>query len=177
MFWFVLLGLYASCCAPGGTASKSAGGYRVAYEEDLSVYRNAQEFKQADETPGEEPAGELPEDNIRTPELNTPASAADISDELQAVLDSVALKNKSIKTVSGYTILVYSGASRDGANQAKRRVYNVLPEAQPELKYIQPNYKVQVGEFIDRLEAQRTFAMLKSEFPSAQIVPERIRIN
>ncbi len=31
---------------------------------------------------------------------------------------------------------------------------------------MQPNYKVQVGEFVERLEAQKIFSMLKKEFPS-----------
>lgn len=182
MFWFVLLGLYASCCSPGGTASKSAGDYRASFEEDLSVYRNTQDFvssgsEEADEEEFDaEASGRTPEGRIKN--TTVPAAAAQqVNYQLDTLLSNVARKNEAVRTISGFTILVYTGTSRDGANQAKRRVYNVIPDAQPELKYIQPNYKVQVGEFIDRLEAQRVFAQLKNEFPSALIVPERIRIN
>gem|GEM_PF-4059268 len=51
------------------------------------------------------------------------------------------------------------------------------PESRPETKYEQPIYKVRVGEFGDRLEAQATYAELLEEFPDAAVIPSRIKIN
>lgn len=171
MIWFVMLGLYFSCSSTGSAPQKSAA-YTVDYEEDLSVHRTSYDFKSTEET------GRKPEraSGNRSPEQ--PISVAnDITPELDQLMAEVAEENKRIKTVQGFTIQVYSGTSREKAYQVHRQVYHVVPEAQPDIIYTQPNYKVQVGQFVERLEAQKTYSMLKKEFPSALIIPDRIRIN
>lgn len=171
MIWFVMLGLYFSCSSTGSAPQKSAA-YAVDYEEDLSVHRTSHDFKSTKEAGSdlERPAGN------RSPEqpLNV---TSDVTPELDQLRAEVAEENKRIETVQGFTIQVYSGTSREKAEQVKRQVYHVIAEAQPEVKYTQPNYKVQVGQFVERLEAQKTYSMLKKEFPSALIIPDRIRIN
>ena len=56
-------------------------------------------------------------------------------------------------------------------------VYNILPDSRPETKYEQPIYRVRVGEFGDRLQAQNVYAELAEEFPGAIVIPSRIRLN
>ena len=172
MIWFVMLGLYFSCSSSGSAPQKSVA-YTVDYEEDLSVYRTSYDFKSIEEettTPAPK-AGES-----RSPEQPLNVSN-DISQELDQLRAEVAEQNKSVKTVQGFTIQVYSGTSREKANQVKRQIYHTVPNVEPEIKYIQPNYKVQVGQFVERLEAQKTYSTLKKEFPSALIIPDRIQIN
>jgi hypothetical protein len=170
MIWFVMLGLYFSCSSPGSTPQRSAA-YKVDYEEDLSLHRRAHlastEAEPVESTPA--PGATQPEETI--------SITNDITDELDELVASVAEENKNIKSIPGFTVQVYSGNSREIANQAKRKVYHVLPDAQPELKYQPPNYKIQVGQFTERLEAQKIFSMLKKEFPGALIIPDRIQIN
>lgn len=168
MIWFIMLGLYFSCSSPG-SAPQRATGYTVDYEEDLSVHRSLQDLPEPDEPSPSRPSGTTPEQPVTV--------SNDITEELDRLSQRVAEKNKSIKTIPGFTIQVYSGNSRDMANQVRRRVWDVLPDTQPEIKYQQPIYKVQVGQFTERLQAQKTFAMLKKEFPSALIIPDRIQIN
>ena len=50
-------------------------------------------------------------------------------------------------------------------------------DLEPELVYNQPNYKVKVGKFLTRLEAQPLFTQLKKEFDNAIVAPERIYID
>lgn len=174
MIWFVMLGLYFSCAGTGSTPQKSTG-YKVDFEEDLSVHRTASAYKTAEElAPGSGATASSPES--RFPEA--PALMVnDITQDLDKLVAEVARKNSTIKSIPGYTIQVYSGTNREQANLARRNVYQVLPDAQPEIKYVQPNYKVQVGQFVERLEAQKTFSLIKKEFPSALIIPDRIEIN
>lgn len=174
MIWFVMLGLYFSCAGPGSTPQKS-GGYKVDYEEDLSAVRQANVYQANAEL---KPAtGATP----TSPEKRFPEAPAlmtnDITQDLDRLIAEVARKNSTIKSIPGYTIQVYSGTNREQANLARRQVYHVLPDARPEIKYMQPNYKVQVGQFVERLEAQKIFSMVKKEFPSALIIPDRIKIN
>lgn len=171
MIWFVMLGLYFSCSSAGNTPQNS-DVYTVDYNEDLSVHRTSSGFNSPEEaTPVPRNAG----GNL-SPEPGVNVSK-DITEELNQLTDEVADRNKTVKTVQGFTVQVYSGTSREKAEQVQRQVYHVVPDVQPEIKYMQPNYKVQVGKFVERLEAQKTYSMLKQEFPSSLIIPDRIRIN
>lgn len=172
MIWFVMLGLYFSCSSSGSAPQKSAASYTVDYEEDLSVHRTDFGLPSPEESSGD---AERPVSN-REPEQTITASNA-ITEELDELISEVSQQNKSVQTVQGFTIQVYSGSSREKARQVQRQVYHVVPDVEPELKYVQPNYKVQVGQFVERLEAQKTYSMLKKEFPSALIIPDRIQIK
>lgn len=172
MIWFVMLGLYFSCSGTGSTPQKSAT-YKVDYQEDLSAHRTASIYQ----LPDEPNRPERPEAVSTNRPEQTISLNRDITEDLNQLLTEVAEENKRIRTIPGFTIQVYSGSSREQANLAKRQVYHVLPETEPEIKYMQPNYKVQVGQFVERLEAQKIFSLLKKEFPSALIIPDRIKIN
>lgn len=99
----------------------------------------------------------------------------DINNEMNMLMDSIVIHNQD-KLYLTYTIQVYIGRSRDEANQVRENVYRVLPEAKPELIYRQPSYKVNVGHYIDRVEAYRTLTALKRKFPGAMMVPQRDRM-
>ena len=92
-------------------------------------------------------------------------------------LKEITSHSGTSRTAQGFTIQVYSGTSREQASQAKTQVYRILPNSRPETKYEQPIYKVRVGEFGNRLEAQNTYAELLGEFPDAIVIPSRIRLN
>lgn len=98
----------------------------------------------------------------------------DLKYEMDSVLKIIQDTRKSVTFLNGYTVLVYSGNNRESANEAKRKVNELFETYQPEITYIQPNFKVNVGKFYDRLEANRVFIDLKSQFPSALVLPERI---
>lgn len=172
MIWFVMLGLYFGCSSSGSTPQKS-GGYTVDYQEDLSVHRTSYEYKTSE---AEGKPSSVPAENPTSPEPVVSVSH-DITGELNLLLENVAEENKKVKSVQGFTVQVYSGNSREMAKQIERQVYHVVTDNMPEIIYMQPNYKVQVGSFVERLEAQKTYSMLKKEFPTALIIPTRIQIN
>jgi hypothetical protein len=173
MIWFMMLGLYFSCAGPG--QSPQRGGKTVDYSEDLSFLRRSEEFKAADtETATTAPTpteGRLPAGT------GTITTQHDVTNELETLLAESAEENKKIKNIPGFTIQVYLGTSREAANKAQRQVYMAVPEARPEIKFVQPNYRVFVGRFVERMEAQQTYAAIKKEFPNALIIPDRIQIN
>lgn len=136
----------------------------VRYGEDLSAHRPQVETDTSS-VPQEEPQllTEV------TPQYHSTA-------ELEGHLRAISNQNKSDGTVNGFTIQVYSGTSRENASKAKAQVYRILPDSRPETKYEQPVYKVRVGEFGDRLEAQVIYAELQEEFPDAIVIPHRIKL-
>lgn len=176
MIWFMMLGLYFSCAGPGQSPQRTSkkGGYEIDYAEDLSVLRRTEEYKQASAGPA--PSGSSPEVR-RQPAAGAVTANQDVTNQLESLLAESAERNKEIKNIPGFTVQVYLGTSREAANKAQRQVYTTLADARPEIKFVQPNYRVIVGRFVDRMEAQSTYASLKKEFPNALIIPDRIQIN
>ena len=136
------------------------------YNEDLSVHRLKFEEENKED--------QQVENNTTMVEV-TPTN--DDTAALESKLRKIAATNKSESRVPGYTIQVYSGSSRDAASRAKAKVYQILPDARPVTRYDQPVYKVKVGQFADRLEAQGVYAKLRDIFPSALVIPEKIRVD
>jgi hypothetical protein len=171
MMWFLMLGLYFSCAGPGQSPQRGD----ISYQEDLSSLRRGEEFKVAEPAaPGPaQPATEQPE---RAP-TGTVLARRDVTSQLDNLLAESARRNTEIKSVPGFTIQVYLGTSREAANKAQRQIYTAVPDARPEIRFVQPNYRVFVGKFVDRMEAQQLYSSLRSEFPNALIVPDRIQIN
>ena len=134
------------------------------YSEDLSVHRPRVE---TEKTEAQEQQSmvvqEIDPNNHQT-------------DEINQKIESITSYNSATPTAPGFTIQVYSGTSREEASQVKSQVYRILPNSRPETKYEQPIYRVRVGDFVDRLEAQDTYAKLQKEFPGAIVIPTRIRL-
>ena len=83
----------------------------------------------------------------------------------------LALKKKinPSENASGkYSIQIYSG-NRQGAEKSKTDYLNAFTEWKTTLVYEEPNYKVWVGNFKTRLEADRAFVDIQKKFPSAFI--------
>ena len=96
---------------------------------------------------------------------------------LDSILDSIAIADKTQSYYQGYTILLYTGSSREQATMARGKVRSLELDVEPDLVYNQPNYKVKVGKFLTRLEAQPLYTELKREFRNAIVAPERIYVK
>jgi len=160
-----LLALIVACVPTASNYSSAT------YKEDLSIYRRGQQVNltklEADSTVN----------NVTTSSVSTAVPQQHITTEINALLDSISNRNQEITHVQGYTIQVYNGTSRESAQWSENRVYQLIDEADPKIRYVQPNFKVKVGQYTDRLEVHRVFAELKKEFPNAIIIPERIKIS
>lgn len=169
-FFFVFSIMASMSCASSGGTSSSGGSSRSGdHYEDLSRYR-PEYTVESEEKIIETTAEEEEVSFTGEPEY-------DITDEVNALLDSINVLKKAINYVDGYTVQVYTGINREQANEARATVYNTLPDSKPAILYDQPNFKVKVGKFYTRREAQKTFADLKRVFPAAIIIPERIPIT
>ena len=150
-----------SACNLLGPATSSC-----VYSEDLSAHRPAVVLENA-------ATDEIEEDEVV--EDMTPVHHQ--TGEIEGKLQQINRFNRTSNTAQGFTIQVYSGTSREQASQVKTEIYKILPELRPETMYEQPIYRVRVGEFIDRLEAQNTYAQILEEVPQAIVIPTRIRLN
>lgn len=86
--------------------------------------------------------------------------------------------------VSGYRIQVYQSLNRDEAIAQEEEVQSWLDsnsEAAPAMPvyrvYMQPYYRVRVGNFRSREAAERARNILAQRFPDAFIVPDTVEIT
>jgi hypothetical protein len=121
----------------------------------------------------EDPALEVDEMVEKAPFRNPDL---DVTEDLDVVLDSIATINKNLPYLR-YTVMVHNSNSRNDAEEARKDVFRVLPEAKPKLQFISPSYIVKVGDFFDQLEAYQTLIKLKRQFPNAVIIPEQVYID
>ena len=153
----ILLLLVVYSCAPKLATKKTTEDY----SEDVSAFRPKIE---SIETVDKENA--IADKGAYVPPTH------DINREMASIMDSVVVHNMD-KMYLTYTIQVYIGRSREEANQIREKVYRILPEEEPVLIYKQPSYKVNVGEYIERVDAYKTLTKLRATFPGAMLVPER----
>lgn len=138
------------------------------YKEDLSVHRP------------DYPNPTFESNNVEIAEVEERSNVMPtqhIKNELDSVLNTIILSKKDIRRVSGFSIQVYSGNNRDKAAQVRNDVLAISEEFNPKISYSQPNYKVKVGKYFSRIEANKDYVVLKQEFGQALLVPDKILIE
>ncbi|MBS1544953.1 MAG: SPOR domain-containing protein [Bacteroidetes bacterium] len=100
-----------------------------------------------------------------------------VNKPVDAVLDSINRFNVTRKFIEGYTIQIYSGQNREEAMNSKKKLLTDIPDLTGELEYSQPKFRVKVGSYYSRLEAQKDLYRLKKIFPNAILVPEKILVR
>ena len=91
------------------------------------------------------------------------------------------------RTVDGFRVQVFSSESRTAAEQARdegeawwrevRGTRGAPSNLTSDIAYIQPYYRVRLGAFEFREEAEAALRFVRERFPQAFIVPDRVRIR
>lgn len=76
----------------------------------------------------------------------------------------------------GYRIQIFSGSDRKGAYSAQTKFQDRFPETRTYISYRDPNFKVKVGDFRSRLEAEKMIQELKPAFNGLYIISEKINL-
>jgi len=87
-------------------------------------------------------------------------------------------KGKNIAPVSsdGYRIQIFSGSDRKAAYDAQAKFKTKYPDLATYLTYRAPNFKVRVGDYRTRLEAEKMQQDLKPLFNGIFIIQEKINL-
>lgn len=95
-------------------------------------------------------------------------------------LDSLIEKNievnKSANGIQGYRVQIFFGSERKLAQDAKTKLLQLMPEEEVYLIYQQPYFKVRVGDYRTKLEAEAVYRKLLHEFDKLFIVPDKINL-
>ena len=152
------------CASPKSTTVSTAGS---GYSEDLSVWRPKTQVAETgtNKTP----------DVVKQTQYVEPKYA--VNKKLDTVLDSIDRYNISKENINGFTIQIYSGLKREDALNAKKNLASSLPQLGSEVEYLQPTFRVKVGKYYTRIDAQRDYVAVKKYFPTAIVIPDKVAIH
>lgn len=77
-------------------------------------------------------------------------------------------------TSLGFRVQIFSGLGREDAYAEQTRFKSFFPDVTSYVSYTQPNYRVRVGDFRTKLEAQKFVNDLKEQYSSLFIFAEKI---
>jgi hypothetical protein len=167
---FVFLVLIISACASTGipaddSKKKTAAGDQPK-AEDLSKYRP--KFVLADPATANAAGKELAAGIVPTNHVN---------DRVAALMDTLAERNKSVRYYRGYRILAYSGTERKAWLDIRGAIVKRVPEERDYPTYTQPNYRLKIGDYFTRVEAQQVLLRIKDITPNAMIIADQINVK
>ncbi len=159
-----------NACRRSASSSKNTNISIGAYEEDLSDVRVTYDPKPI-VSPAEAKTPKEKPNNILT------QLPQQVNSQVDMALDSIAVRNKTVRYSTGYRIQVYVGNDRKEVDEAKVYVYQNFSELNTYLTFSQPTYKLKVGDFTSRFDAERYFYSIKQRYSMAMIISERIDIK
>lgn len=98
-------------------------------------------------------------------------------------IDSLIMKQRQIyandSTIDGFRVQIFMELGNDAvrhADSVKAVFETYYPEVPIYLVFGQPYYRLRVGDFRTRLEAENQFQQLKNEFPNSFVTADRINL-
>lgn len=96
----------------------------------------------------------------------------------EPLIDSIELSYqtawKSVKYIDGYRIQLVSVYSKSEAQKVYQEFKNTYPSLAVNISYIEPTFRVRVGNFKNRIDAYRILMKIQGQFPGAFITTDKI---
>ena len=93
----------------------------------------------------------------------------------QLVAQKIAF-NKEQNSYPGYKIQIYYGSEKE-CYEIKDEFVALFPDIPTSIIFSTPQWKLQVGEFRTRLEADKSIQSIKKEYPSAIVLATDIELE
>lgn len=164
-FGITLLSVFAVACVPTSVTQTATQSVDYSHEDDASRYRPKVEAVAQAEIKDEVIDNEAIESQFA------------IDGEMRALVDSMYVRNDTIRQWSGFTILVYSGNNENQAGRVRNRLFDMVPDQEAKFSYKLPTYFVKVGKYFQQVEALPLLKEIQKTYPSAAIVPEKFPIE
>ncbi len=85
--------------------------------------------------------------------------------------------NQAIKELPGWRVQVFTGSVRTNAFGVYNSLATAFPDMRSDIDYVMPNYKVLLGNFLDKEEAEMFCRRVREEqFPGAFLVQQMISV-
>lgn len=160
-FWVVgFIAIVATGCKSSKSGTSGAAAY-ASYQENLTASLPVYPDYEA----------ELAKQNTS----NTESSVKTVDSDLDRVITGLYEKNLDEPYFNGYSVLIYSGIDRTKAFETQEELAENFPDIKAEMQYQEPRYLLKVGKFNYKIEAQKSFSLIKSQFPTARIIQDRFQ--
>lgn len=80
-------------------------------------------------------------------------------------------------TALGFRVQIYTGPSRSEAYAAQSKFQRMYNDISTYVSYTQPNYRVKVGDFRSRSEAQAIMRELRKDFTAVFLFTEQVNVT
>lgn len=84
--------------------------------------------------------------------------------------------NKEQNSYPGYKIQIYYGSEKE-CYEIKDEFTSLFPDIPTSIIFSTPQWKLQVGEYRSRLEADKSIQSIKKEYPSAIVLSTEIELE
>ena len=103
-----------------------------------------------------------------------------IADErVEKLVEKHIQVNQSLKTIEGFRVQLFSDSGNNSKTKAQA-VYDEFlarfPQTGAYLSFKSPNYKVRVGDFRTKLDAQRFLNEISADYSNAFIISDQINL-
>ena len=98
-------------------------------------------------------------------------------DTLMARRQSLQVKKGAVASVNGFRVQIYNGNVRNAAYAAQAKFQAKYPAMGTYMTYNEPDFKVKVGDFRTKLEAEKFRQELQTVFSGLFIIAEKINPN
>jgi predicted small lipoprotein YifL len=146
------------------TVRKAASVPAATPTEDLSRYRPVFSAPKASATVPGTPARSV-----------TPTNH--VNAQIEQRLRDQAYTNQNVKYAQGYRILAYVGLEKDQAMAVRRAVISRYPEETDYLAFKQPIFRLWIGDYLTRLEAEQALLRIRPLAPKAELESVQVVIN
>ncbi|NVO31381.1 sporulation protein [Hymenobacter lapidiphilus] len=111
------------------------------------------------------------------PRVRPVPPANQVNDQIEQRLRDLAYTNRNVKYAQGYRVLAYVGLEKDKAMSIRRAIISRYPEETDYLTYKNPIFRLQVGDYLTRLEAAQALLRLRPLAPRAELESMQVIIN
>ncbi len=97
------------------------------------------------------------------------------SESIKQIIAKKKAYNKSVTKIKGYRIQIFFGSEK-GAYKTRDKFRAIFSKPFLKIQNFPPDWKVRVGNYKTRLEADRALIDIKKDFPGAIVLSEMITI-
>ncbi|MDR2868173.1 MAG: SPOR domain-containing protein [Bacteroidales bacterium] len=84
---------------------------------------------------------------------------------------------KKVGKMEGYRVQIAAFSSSVSAHNVKNEFKTRFPAQNAYVTYLEPNFRVRVGNFLNRVDAYRLLQQVQAQYPGAFIVKDQISIK
>jgi SPOR domain len=165
-FWFLLVG-----CAKNVVTKKSPAEL-AEYSEDLTVFVPKYSEPKPVKTSTSQKIKVLD-----SPAINAISEGKNDTQMVEEKLKQLSEYNSKISDGQGFRIQVFAGNSKIDFENTRSYLLRYHHNLQLYESFSQPTYRIKVGDFLTRSEAETHYNALKGKFETARIINDKIDIK